>query len=330
METTTVRRLGRSDIEVSAMGLGCWAIGGVAWRGETPIGWGVVDDEKSIRSTAPWTWAFAFLILPMFMGRDTLSGAGPALAGLRRRVVIATKFSNQFNEETKQAGGVGTSPEYIRSACENSLRRLNIERIDLYQFHQGGWALEEVPAILDTLEGLVREGKIRAYGWSTDDPARARAFAEGTHCTAVQLQSKRPRRQPGNGGLVRCPRSRLAGQGVLARRADARAPGRAAQPDAPRGRGDRVGRPALARRVGRPRRGRAPRCARSARSRCRCASRRGARRRMVSLWRCRAVDVAAAQLIVREAAGSSRSPPSTIRSARRSTSSRTRPSSPRA
>lgn len=190
METTTVRRLGRSDIEVSAMGLGCWAIGGVAWRGETPIGWGVVDDAELIRAIHR-----ALDLGICFFDTADVYGAGhservlgQALAGLRDRVVIATKFSNQFNEETKQAGGVGTGPEYIRSACENSLRRLNIERIDLYQFHQGGWALEEVPAILDTLEGLVQEGKIRTYGWSTDDPARARAFAEGTHCTAVQFQ----------------------------------------------------------------------------------------------------------------------------------------------
>ncbi|MBN2045069.1 MAG: aldo/keto reductase, partial [Anaerolineales bacterium] len=44
------RTLGRSGIEVSALGMGCWAIGGPFWRGETPHGWGVVDDEESIRA----------------------------------------------------------------------------------------------------------------------------------------------------------------------------------------------------------------------------------------------------------------------------------------
>ena len=44
------RLLGRSGLEVSAMGLGCWAIGGPFWAGETPVGWGEVDDEESVRA----------------------------------------------------------------------------------------------------------------------------------------------------------------------------------------------------------------------------------------------------------------------------------------
>jgi len=44
------RKLGKSGIEVSSLGMGCWAIGGPFWEGETPLGWGVVDDQESIRA----------------------------------------------------------------------------------------------------------------------------------------------------------------------------------------------------------------------------------------------------------------------------------------
>jgi hypothetical protein len=50
MSKINSRKLGRSGIEISPMGLGCWAIGGPFWAGETPLGWGEVDDEESIRA----------------------------------------------------------------------------------------------------------------------------------------------------------------------------------------------------------------------------------------------------------------------------------------
>jgi aryl-alcohol dehydrogenase-like predicted oxidoreductase len=66
------------------------------------------------------------------------------------------------------------------------LRRLQTDFIDLYQFHIGNYDLDKAGAVLDTLEQLVSEGKIRWYGWSTDDPARTAFFAQGEHCTAIQ------------------------------------------------------------------------------------------------------------------------------------------------
>jgi aryl-alcohol dehydrogenase-like predicted oxidoreductase len=58
--------------------------------------------------------------------------------------------------------------------------------IDLYQLHEGDMDLALVDDLLDTLEGLVAAGKIRHYGWSTDRPERAEAFARGPHCVAIQ------------------------------------------------------------------------------------------------------------------------------------------------
>ncbi len=190
MSKINPRKLGRSGIEVSPMGLGCWAIGGPFWAGETPLGWGEVDDEESIRAIH----AGIDLGITLF---DTANvyGAGHservlarAFAGIRSRVVIATKFNAVFDETTRQVTGSDTSPAGIRAACEDSLRRLNTDTIDLYQFHDNDFPPDKAESVRETLERLVEEGKIRAYGWSTDFPVRVEVFAQGPGCAAIQLQ----------------------------------------------------------------------------------------------------------------------------------------------
>jgi aryl-alcohol dehydrogenase-like predicted oxidoreductase len=172
------------------MGLGCWAIGGPFWRGETPVGWGEVDDDESIRAIhAALDLGVTFFDTADVYGTGHSERVlGEALKGRRDEVVIATKFSNVFDPTTRQITGSDVSPAYIRQACEASLRRLNTDVIDLYQLHDGSLALEEAGSVRETLEALVAEGKIRAYGWSTDDPERAAFFAEGPNCAAVQHQ----------------------------------------------------------------------------------------------------------------------------------------------
>jgi len=190
VKTTFYRELGRSGIQVSALGMGCWAIGGPFWAGETPLGWGKVDDEESIRAVQR-----ALELGVNFFDTADVYGAGHservlgrALAGRRQDVVIATKFSNQFDESTKQVTGRSAAPDFIREACEASLRRLNTEYIDLYQFHWNDYPAEQAREVRDALEALVEVGKICAYGWSTDSPERAGAFTEGPNCVAIQHQ----------------------------------------------------------------------------------------------------------------------------------------------
>jgi aryl-alcohol dehydrogenase-like predicted oxidoreductase len=69
---------------------------------------------------------------------------------------------------------------------EGSVRRLGVECIDVYLLHRRDYPLEQVPEMVGVLEDLVRAGRIRAYGWSTDDVERARAFALGAHCIAIE------------------------------------------------------------------------------------------------------------------------------------------------
>jgi aryl-alcohol dehydrogenase-like predicted oxidoreductase len=190
MTKINMRQLGRSGIIVSPMGLGCWAIGGPFWSGETPLGWGEVDDNESICAIH----AALDLGITLF---DTANvyGAGHseqvlarALAGNRSRVVIATKFNSVFDENTRQVTGSDSSPAGIRAACNDSLRRLHTDYIDLYQFHDNGFPADQAEPVRDTLETLVKDGKIRAYGWSTDFPKSAEVFAQGPKCSAIQME----------------------------------------------------------------------------------------------------------------------------------------------
>jgi aryl-alcohol dehydrogenase-like predicted oxidoreductase len=173
---------------VSPVGLGCWAIGGPFWDDGAPVGWGEVDDDESVTAIHR-----ALDLGATFLDTSDVYGAGHservlgrALAGRRDDVVLATKFGNTFDETTRQITGEDASPEYIRRACEASLRRLGTDRIDLYQFHLSGYDPARAVEVREALEALVAAGLIRAYAWSTDDPERARVFAQGEHCAAVQ------------------------------------------------------------------------------------------------------------------------------------------------
>jgi aryl-alcohol dehydrogenase-like predicted oxidoreductase len=188
------RRLGRSNIEVSAMGLGCWAIGG-PWDfleedgSKAPDGWGQVDDAESIR-------AIHYALDAGINLFDTAANygcghsekiLGQAVAGRRDKVILATKFGYLVDEEHRTVSESEQIVSRIRQDCENSLRRLNTDYIDLYQLHKGDYDPAKVEEVRDELEKLVTAGKIRWYGWSTDHPEGLPAFVGGAHCTAIQI-----------------------------------------------------------------------------------------------------------------------------------------------
>lgn len=185
------RSLGRSGIAVSAVGLGCSPLAGPSWSGDTPLGRGAVDDQESIRA----------LRCALDMGVNLIDTAdsygaghservvGQAIAGRRASVVVMTKFGNTFDEQKRQITGRDASLAHLRRACEASLLRLGTDYVDCYLFHWNDYDdLEHAAALRGELEALRSEGKIRSYGWSTDFVDRARVFAEGAGCAAVQHQ----------------------------------------------------------------------------------------------------------------------------------------------
>ena len=192
MNTTTKtfqRTLGRSGLQISPMGLGCWAIGGTWYWLDGPGGWGDIDDNESIRAIH----AALDLGINFF---DTAANYGTghserilarALEGKRDKAIIATKFGFNVNEAEKRVTFRDDDHLLdVREECEASLRRLNTDVIDLYQLHVWDYPVEKVPVMIDLLESLVSEGKIRYYGWSTDSVEGARLFANGKHCVAIQ------------------------------------------------------------------------------------------------------------------------------------------------
>jgi len=152
------RNLGKSTLEVSAIGLGCMGMS---------FGYGPAKDKREMISVIR---AAAELGVTFF---DTAEVYGPftneelvgeALAPVREQVVIATKFGFHFDESGKQAG-LNSRPEHIKQVAEASLKRLKTNFIDLFYQHRvdPDVPIEEVAG---AVKDLIREGKVRHFGLS--------------------------------------------------------------------------------------------------------------------------------------------------------------------
>ena len=190
------RILGRSGIEVSALGMGCWAIGGPWDMLGAPAGWSAVDDAESTRAIhAALERGVTFFDTAANYGAGHSERIlGEALKGRRDRVVIATKFGYEVDEARKSVmpyGEVEADSDvaaHVRTDLEASLRRLGTDHVDVYQLHVGGLSVARALAAREVLEALVAQGKIRTYGWSTDRTDAAEAFSTSPSCGTVQQQ----------------------------------------------------------------------------------------------------------------------------------------------
>ncbi|GAA1671797.1 aldo/keto reductase [Fodinicola feengrottensis] len=182
------RKIGRSGIEVSPIGVGTWAIGGPFFSGGQPLGWGDVDDDESVRMLRRAVELGANLIdtADVYGAGHAESVIGRAFAGRRDDVVIATKWGNTYDEATREMGPWNATPEYVRTALTASLRRLRTDYVDILQLHLDV-AVSVADGLLETCDKLLAEGKIRAYGCSTDTVALAERFADA-QASVVQHQ----------------------------------------------------------------------------------------------------------------------------------------------
>ena len=180
------RALGRSGLTVEALGFGCWPIGGLIIEDGRSVGWGAVDDGESIRALhRAVDLGVTFFDTADVYGRSE-EILGCAFADRRESVVLGTKFGKTYDRGRNEITGVDLSVAHMRNALEGSLRRLRTDMVDLYQLHVGECSPEEALELREGLEQLVAEGKIRAYGWSTNAVEMAQLFAAGPHCVAVQ------------------------------------------------------------------------------------------------------------------------------------------------
>lgn len=165
------RKFGRTDLLVSEIGFGAWAIGGDAMIGNTAIGWGKADDTLSSKAI------FAALDAGInFFDTADIYGLGHSetllgkTIGNKKELVIASKGGNVARNN---AFTVDYTKEYLLSACENSLRRLKRDAIDYYQLHTARMADLENGECIAAMELLQKQGKIRYWGLSlnTFEPA---------------------------------------------------------------------------------------------------------------------------------------------------------------
>lgn len=154
-------KLGWTDLQLSVIGLGTWAMGGSNWQ----FGWGPQDDERSI----------ATIYKALDLGINWIDTApayglghseeviGKVIRGMQEKPILATKCSRVWSEERIIHGSL--KRESILREAEDSLQRLGMERIDLYQIH---WPdpEEDIEEAWLAMESLVRSGKIRYAGVS--------------------------------------------------------------------------------------------------------------------------------------------------------------------
>ena len=190
------RRLGRNGPEVSALGLGCMGMSDF---------YGSHDDAASaalIRSALDR--GVNFLDTADMYGPFTNEQlVGRAIRGRRREVFLATKFGIQRDPADPARRGFNGRPEYVRSACDASLKRLGVDCIDLYYQHRvdPGTPIEDT---VGAMGELVRAGKVRHLGLSEAGPATLRRACAVHPITALQTEYSLWTRDPENEILATC------------------------------------------------------------------------------------------------------------------------------
>jgi aryl-alcohol dehydrogenase-like predicted oxidoreductase len=178
-----------SRAEIPALGLGCWAIGGPFYSGETPLGWGEVDDAVSIRAIHAGVDAGIrfFDTAQAYGAGHSEEILGQALAG-RGDVMIGTKCGHSMDVGSRQLTGNLTDAAGLKFSIDESLRRLRRARIDMVHLHLNDLAVGEAEGVFGVLEDLRTDGKVEAYGWSTDFADRAASFPELPGFRSVQFE----------------------------------------------------------------------------------------------------------------------------------------------
>lgn len=156
-----LRQLGNSDLQITALGIGAWAIGGGGWE----FGWGEQDDRDSIAAIragidAGFNWIDTAAVYGLGHSEEVVA---KALEGVTRKPYVFTKCERRWGADRKIFPSL--KADSIRQECEDSLRRLKVDCIDLYQIH---WPQpdEDIEEGWTELARLKEQGKVRWIGVS--------------------------------------------------------------------------------------------------------------------------------------------------------------------
>jgi aryl-alcohol dehydrogenase-like predicted oxidoreductase len=189
------RELGRSGLQVSAIGFGCM---GISAAYGTPLA--REEGVKLIRDAVEHGVTF-FDTAEVYGPFTNEEVVGEALRPVREQVVIATKFGFDIDPDTRENRGVTSRPERIRNAVEGSLRRLGIETIDLLYQHRVDPAVP-IEDVAGTVRELIAEGKVRHFGMSEPGVQTLRRAHAVQPVTAVQNEYSLWWREPETSGTL--------------------------------------------------------------------------------------------------------------------------------
>lgn len=186
------RKISKINRETSALGMGCWAIGGEWTFGGGTAGWGKTDNGESIKAieAAYDTGIRLFDTAATYGAGLSEELVGKALKGKRSECTISSKIGYNLIPGTRNCELYSSPKEFIKqidSDVDSSLKRLNTDYLDVLFLHIGELEKEFAPEVKEKFEKLVEVGKIRSYGWSTDDPERAKLWDRGKHYSSIQI-----------------------------------------------------------------------------------------------------------------------------------------------
>jgi aryl-alcohol dehydrogenase-like predicted oxidoreductase len=170
------RKFGNTDLQVSEIGFGAWAIGGGAVIGNTVIGWGDADDEESKKAIhRSLDLGINFFDTADIYGLGHSENILGKITGGMKEVIVASKVGNVSRNDQFTTD---YSKEYILKACEASLKRLRRNEIDYYQLHSARINHLEQGECIQAMQLLQKQGKIRYWGLSLNsfEPAPEAAY----------------------------------------------------------------------------------------------------------------------------------------------------------